>query len=67
MTQNNYNTNPFSDYGYIEQYGWTGFKKQLSNTNVATEYHTEVGVGFVEGNASVELEENDDETTENNP
>ena len=67
MAQNVYNTNPFSDYGYIEQQAWTGFKEQMAKEGFATEYHTEVGVGFVEGDASIENGVNDDEVTENNP
>lgn len=63
MVQNDYNTNPFSDYGYVEQQAWEGFKAQTN----ATEYHTEVGVGFVEGDASIQKPVDDNEVTENNP
>lgn len=59
-----YGTNPFSEYGFVEQQAWEGRKAQLKAQSVETEYHTEVGKGFIKGDASIEKETDDNEVTQ---
>ena len=45
----NNNEHFFNEYGYVPQDEWTGYKKQLKEQDMDTDFYVDYGVGFVPG------------------